>query len=199
MIIEPLFPTPVGFFELDRELTKKELDFIIKQERRPNMGNATSADYNVLEKAPLKSLRKFVEDCVSEYFHATIAPKNDVKLRLTQSWCNYTEPGEYHHKHAHPNSVISGVFYPQADKENDKIYFYREGYQQIKIPTEKWNPFNSESWWFQAYTGRLVLFPSSTTHMVEMINHDKTRISIAFNTFPVGNVGQDDSLTGLYL
>ena len=199
MIIEPLFPTPIGFFELGRELTKKELDFITKQERRPNMGNKTSADFNVLEKAALKSLRKFIEESIDEYFNATIAPMNDVKLRITQSWCNYTEPGEYHHKHAHPNSIISGVFYPQADKDKDKIYFYKEGYQQIKMPTEKWNPFNSESWWFPVYSGRLLLFPSNQTHMVETLDHDQTRISLSFNTFPVGKVGHDESLTGLYL
>jgi hypothetical protein len=37
------------------------------------------------------------------------------------------------------------------------------------------------------------------THMVEKVNAAETRISLSFNTFPVGYVGNDDSLTGLHL
>ena len=42
MNIHNLFPTPVGMFDLDRSLSKKELSFFQKLERRPNMGNSTS-------------------------------------------------------------------------------------------------------------------------------------------------------------
>ncbi len=73
------------------------------------------------------------------------------------------------------------------------------GYQQIKLPTENFNLFNSESWWFEVATGDLMLFPSSLTHMVETVKSDKTRISISFNTFPKGYVGEDLDLTGLHL
>jgi len=148
--------------------------------------------------ATMVELNKFMEAAVQEYLTAVYAPKNDTKMRITQSWCNYTKPGQFHHKHAHPNSFISGVFYLQTTAQ-DKIYFYREGYQQIKMPTDNWNVWNSESWWFEATKGRLILFPSSLTHMVETVKGDDTRISMSFNTFPVGNVGDDAALTGLYL
>lgn len=35
--------------------------------------------------------------------------------------------------------------------------------------------------------------------MVETVTGDDTRISLAFNTFPVGNVGDELNLTGLNL
>jgi hypothetical protein len=56
-------------------------------------------------------------------------------MRLTQSWLNYTKPGQFHHKHAHPNSFISGVLYMKAARQRDKIYFYKDGYKQISLPT----------------------------------------------------------------
>ena len=118
---------------------------------------------------------------------------------LKQSWANYTEAGQYHHKHAHPNSVVSGVFYPQANREFDKIYFYKDGYERIKVPAAEYNHYNSESWWFEVGAGDLILFPSHLTHMVQTKEDDNTRISIAFNTFLKGYIGSDESLTGLHL
>jgi uncharacterized protein (TIGR02466 family) len=197
--IHNLFPTALGLYELGRDFTKEEIEFIKGQEARSNMGNTTSVDNNLLDRNELKDLRKFVEDALDEYFKAVYAPKLDTKLRITQSWCNYTEPGQFHHKHAHPNSFISGVLYPQANKETDKIYFYKDGWQQLKTPTEEFNPYNSDSWWMEAYTGRMFIFPSHLTHMVETVQGTDQRISLSFNTFPVGEFGDAQSLTGLTL
>jgi uncharacterized protein (TIGR02466 family) len=163
------------------------------------MGNVTSTDNTILRNRSMTKLRDFIESSVSEYFKSIYSPKHDVSLRVTQSWINYTEPGQYHHKHAHPNSFVSGVFYPQANRETDKIYFYRDGFQQIKFPPSDWNIWNSESWWFEVGTGDLILFPSSLTHMVETVKGEDTRISLSFNTFPVGNIGEEVDLTGLKL
>jgi uncharacterized protein (TIGR02466 family) len=197
MQMQNLFPQPVGIYQLDRDLTAKELSFIKKQETRPNSGNATSIDNALLRNKELTKLRDFIETSVADYFRQVHNPKHKVNLRITQSWANYTEPGQFHHKHAHPNSFVSGVFYPQANRETDKIHFYKSSFQQIKFPPENWNIYNSESWWFEVGTGDLVLFPSSLEHMVETVQGDQTRISLSFNTFPVGNIGDEVSLTGL--
>jgi len=198
-MIHNLFPTAVGIYKLDRDLTDKEIDFIKGQETRPNMGNTTSTDNTILRNKPLIKIRDFIETSIADYFKTIHNPKHDVSLKITQSWVNYTEPGQWHHKHAHPNSYISGVFYPQANRETDKIYFYRDGFQMIKLPPQEWNLWNSESWWFEVGTGELVLFPSSLTHMVETVQGTDTRISLSFNTFPVGNIGEEVDLTGLKL
>lgn len=198
-MIHNLFPIPIGRYELGRDLTAKELSFLKKQETRSNMGNVTSTNNTILKSKELTNLRDFIETKVSEYFTEVYKPKHKVGLKVTQSWTNYTENGQYHHKHSHPNSFVSGVFYIQSDKEKDKIYFYRDGYQQIKFPPSEWNIWNSESWWFEVGTGDLVLFPSSLTHMVQTVESEQTRISLAFNTFPVGHVGDEMDLTGLSL
>ena len=198
-MVHNLFPTPVGMYKLERDLTEKELSFIKGQETRPNMGNVTSVDNAILRNTEMTKLRDFLETSVADYFKTIYSPKHDVNLRITQSWCNYTEPGQWHHKHAHPNSFISGVLYPQANKETDKIYFYKDGWQQLKTPTEEFNPYNSDSWWMEAYTGRMFIFPSNLTHMVETVQGTDQRISLSFNTFPVGEFGDAQSLTGLTL
>jgi uncharacterized protein (TIGR02466 family) len=172
--------------------------FVDGQPTHKNMGNTTSDDRYVLQHDTFAKLREFAEACVAEYLKTIYAPKHDVSLRLTQSWLNYTKPGEFHHKHAHPNSFVSGVLYLKAARAKDKIYFYKDGYQQIKLLTDQWNPHNSESWWFEVGTGDLMLFPSSLTHMVETVQDDE-RVSLAFNTFPVGYVGEEESLTALHI
>lgn len=198
MNIHHLFPTPIGFFELGRPFSDEELFFIRGLETRPNIGNTTSTNNFVLRDPNLTSIRSFIEDSVTEYFKGTTNPKHNVNLRVTQSWCNYSESGQFHHKHAHPNSYISGVFYIQTNS-NDRIYFYRDGWQQIKLPPKEYNAYNSESWWFEAYAGRLILFPSSLTHTVPTVQGENTRISLSFNTFPVGTVGEEIDLTALRL
>lgn len=199
MIVHSLFPKAVGQFKLDRALTEDELSFIKGQKTHQNMGNTTSDNSTLFESKEMKDIADFCQSAVNEYLLRIYAPRNEVSLYFTQSWANYTQPGGYHHKHAHPNSFISGVFYVNADSEKDKIFFYRDGYEQLKLPTDNWNLHNSESWWFQVGTGDLLLFPSSLTHMVETTQSAETRISISFNTFLKGYVGQDNDLTGLHL
>ena len=199
MILHGIFPTPVARFNLDREFTERELEFVLKQPQHNNEGNTTSDDNYVFNNIELKGLSGFCEASVATYLKEIHAPSKDVNLRITQSWLNYTKPGQWHHKHAHPNSFVSGVLYIKANKESDKIYFYKDGYKQISLPTENWNLYNSESWWFEAVAKELILFPSSLTHMVQAVQGEDTRISLSFNTFPVGYVGDEKSLTGLHL
>ena len=196
MVIQALFALPVGMF--NRPLLDEEKSLLINLETRPNTGNKTSRDNFVLRRSELNNLRIWLEDCVDIYFKTIVNPKHDVALRITQSWVNYSEQGQYHHKHAHPNSFVSGVFYINTN-DNDRIYFYRQGFQQIRFPPNDWNEWNSESWWFEAFEGRLILFPSSLEHMVPVVEGNKTRVSLSFNTFPVGTVGEEMDLTGLKL
>lgn len=198
MILHSLFPTPVGKFELGREFTAEENTFVVNQPTTKNMGNTVSNDSYVFRHDTLSSLLAFVQESVNTYVKTIYAPKEDVRLRVTQSWLNYSKPGEWHHKHAHPNSFVSGVLYIKAAKERDRIYFYNDTYEQINMPTENFNLFNSKSWWLPVETGSLMLFPSSLTHSVATVQEEE-RISLAFNTFPVGYVGNEDSLTALHL
>lgn len=196
MKIENLFPTPIGFFSYDGEI---DHDFLINQPQRNNEGNTTSQDTYILKNKKLLNLHQFIEKSLHEYFMATYCPKNDTRLKITQSWLNWTKPNQFHHKHAHPNSLISGCYYINARKDSDKIFFYRDGYQTFKFPPADWNQYNSDSWWLPVGTRDLIFFPSSLTHMVQPVEGEETRISLAFNTFPIGDMGCEMDLTALRL
>jgi len=195
-----LFPTPVVFSKLPRKYTDEEVAFVQKCANNvtKNTGNTTSVDRYVLNDPALSGLRSFVQFYINHYMTSIEAPYNPVEAYVTQSWLNYTQPGEFHHKHEHPNSYLSGVLYINADPQKDKIYFYKNGYKRISLPTNNFNQFNSESWWFNVGTCDLVLFPSYLTHMVEQTESKDTRISLSFNTFLKGYIGEENSLTSLH-
>ena len=199
--INSIFPTPIYISKLNRELTLKELSFIndIKLDIFNNEGNKTSNDNYILNNKAFKNLKEELNLIIQDYFDKVISPANKITPYITQSWLNYTETNQYHHKHAHPNSLVSGVFYINCHEEYDKIKFFNEKYKTIKLETKDWNLWNSESWWFPVNTGDVILFPSSLTHMVETKQGDNTRISLAFNVFVKGTVGNNKALTELIL
>lgn len=86
-----------------------------------------------------------------------------------------------------------------ADKDTDKVHFNSNRHNMIDIHTEKFNIFNSNSWWFPVETGQVFLFPSSLTHSVETKQGKNTRISLAFNVFIKGTIGSKTALTELTL
>jgi uncharacterized protein (TIGR02466 family) len=199
--INGIFPTPIYISKLNRELTNKELLFIdkTKLDVYKNEGNTTSNNNYILNEKTFANIKKELDLRVQDYFDKVISPSNNITPYITQSWLNYTETNQYHHKHAHPNSLVSGVFYINCHEEHDKIKFFNDNYKTIKLEVKDWNIWNSESWWFPVKTGDIILFPSSLTHMVETKQGTNTRISLAFNVFIKGTVGNNKNLTELIL
>jgi uncharacterized protein (TIGR02466 family) len=199
--INGIFPTPIYISKLDRELTKEEFSFIdkTKLDVYKNEGNTTSKNNYILNNKSFKNLKNELDLRIQDYFDKIICPANNITPYITQSWLNYTETNQYHHKHAHPNSLVSGVFYINCHKEHDKIKFFNDKYLMIKPEVKNWNLYNSETWWFSVKTGDVILFPSSLTHMVETKQGDNTRISLAFNIFIKGTVGTNEELTELII
>ena len=200
--INGIFPTPIYMSKLDRALTPLELKFVDKSKKDfyKNDGNITSNNNYILNKKPFTNIKKELDKRVQDYFDKVLSTTDAVTPYITQSWLNYTETNQYHHKHQHPNSLVSGVLYIDSDEKFDKIYFYRDNiYKTIKPQTKDWNLWNSESWWFPVKTGDIIMFPSSLTHMVETKQGTNTRISLAFNTFIKGTVGDNKQLTELIL
>jgi uncharacterized protein (TIGR02466 family) len=199
--INAIFPTPVYISKINRELTNKELSFInkTKSDCNKNEGNITSNDNYILNHKEFKLLKQEIDLTVQDYFNKVLSNTDSIIPYITQSWLNYTETNQYHHKHEHPNSLVSGVFYINCDEKYDKIKFFNNKYKSIKLEAKEWNVWNSESWWFPVKTGDIILFPSSLTHMVETKEGTNTRISLAFNTFIKGTVGVNKNLNELIL
>ena len=136
-----------------------------------------------------------------DYFDKVICPTNPVVPYITQSWINYTTTDQYHHKHSHSNSVISGIFYISANQNVDAVKFYRNDLHidRIQLHVTKYNTFNSTDWKFPVETGNIFLFRSSLVHGVDQKKGNNTRISLSFNVFLKGKLGSKSGLTELVL
>ena len=199
--ISGVFPIPVYISNLDRPFNKEEMEIFTTAEKKvvPNAGNITSANNYILNEKGMENLKDILTAHVTEYIKRIHAPKYPMVPYITQSWANYTKKNQYHHTHEHPNSFISGVLYINANEAHDKITLHKKGYQQIKPVPSEWNWYNSDSWFYTVKTGMIILFPSGTTHNVETKEGDNKRISLAFNTFFKGTMGENSQLTELIL
>jgi uncharacterized protein (TIGR02466 family) len=189
-MLHTLFPTPVYFSNV--EISDKETDEVFNTTYHTNVGNSCSDEFSVLEKMPkLKTeVQKHIDHYVNEVINPDYIEQSDLKFEITYSWSNITESDQYHHSHSHANSFISGVVYIEATEGLDSIEFFKEGYQQLIIKPKDYNLWNSFSWKFGVKTGNIALFPSHLTHAVnQRPEGSPRRISIAFNVFPRGTIG----------
>ena len=196
--IMDLFPTPLYINNIHEPLINQQKDYLLNLPKILNMGNLRSESGYIFEYPLFVELKKTINEHIKEYVNI-VYPNSNLNVYITQSWANYTEPNEYHHKHSHPNSFISGVFYVNAIKNEDMIKFYKDLPPIYQINHNQPNNYNSQDVAILVETGDLVLFPSNFQHNVPPTTSKETRISISFNTFIRGNLGDENSSTALYL
>ena len=200
MPIHQLFPQPIYFSKLERKLTKQELKIIDQYQKKifKNVGNVATKNNYILEHKAFKNLKKEFNKKIADYFDKIICTNNKIIPCITQSWINYTKKGEFHHKHSHANALVSGILYINAQKETDSIKFYREDKREaIELNVASYNNFNSTSWTFPVETGDIVMFPARLSHGVDKTTRAATRISLSFNVFVKGELGNKNQLTEL--
>ena len=196
-----LFPVAVCSNNLNRTFTKQELKFVKKTETEcmPNAGNTTSKNTYILEEKVFKNLKIEIQKYINEYIEKIICPDKKIEYYITQSWLNYTKPNQYHQQHNHANSILSGVLYFNADEKFDMIKFSKNINYQMMISTKNFNVYNAETWFIRIKTGQLVIFPSYLQHLVPIKEGTNLRISLSFNTFVRGTLGNTNQLTELKL
>lgn len=195
--IVELFPTVVLSAEYNKPINEKILNFVTNQEYGKNLYNVYSKDTFVLKNKIFKKIRKFIQKNLDFYLTNILKPKWEMKMKITQSWLNVSKKAEAHHIHSHPNGYLSGVFYLNTN-DNDRINFVRDvNNYSMSIFSENFDFYNSTKWFLPVKSGTLYIFPSTLTHEVPPVEGDKPRISLAFNAFPSGTLGNEQSLTKL--
>jgi len=215
---EMLFPMPVYKTNIGREFTKQEqdeFDTIIEKDLDKQYVEAKylqriSADKYLLKRKPLASIQSFIDHHLKQ-FAADIMGIYDpnISLDITQSWLKATEPQQFYPSHSHGNSIISGVFYPKCLElpggKQDAILFFRDEktsiFKTLWVTKKHQTTFSRELFRYTIVTGDLVLFPSSSmNHAVERNDTtDQTRISLAFNTYLFGVLGDYETTSELIL
>jgi uncharacterized protein (TIGR02466 family) len=208
--IIPLFPTPVVVINIGRDFTKDELQLFLKdipmmKDKGRRMQNHGSVNLTLFDTfaEELTDIRNFCEYQFEQYIENIDGANPDIAgLRITQAWLNNNKPTEQHHLHYHPNSYLSGVLYIKC-LPNDHINFENrsEGnYNNMRFQMEKINVWNSSGRTVNVIEGDLILFPSWMLHSVSRNEtKNKERISLAFNTFPIGEMGKFDEVSQLFL
>lgn len=189
----PLFSKPV--FKTHLDVSGVDLSNI---KWAKNYQNFISTDQEVLNDPAYEKLLQGISAGISEYFYGIMGARHDVELFVTESWFNKTEKGQTHHRHWHPNSLLSGVVYLQSEGDTGRIKFITSQYDTIEYNINEPNLYNSRSWSVTPEAGSMVIFPSNVEHLVEEYQSDTPRISLAFNTFVRGNINTDP-LTKLIL
>ena len=196
--VYPLFAYPVVACAPLYGFSADERVFIENLEMIDNLGNRMSRNDRILESDELAGLRKYIEEQVGFYKAGLLRMKDDNEIYITQSWANRADAGQFHQKHKHPNSVISGVMYlgENRDESLPPIRFHRTLEMfPLEFSFDELNEFNATCRTFQPVDGMLMLFPSLLEHDVEQNQSDQARISISFNTYVRGKVGGAKQLT----
>ena len=143
-----------------------------------NMGGWQSNDLDLSKYKDFEELVDYINTCLAN-IAAEVHPK--FKLGLMNAWININPKGTWNTRHAHPCSIISGVFYVATDQNTGDIIFDSGSASKHY----RMNPYDSDMFLRSAVyhpaDGMIVLFPSWIEHEVTVNNSNKNRISIAFN------------------
>ena len=197
-----LFPTLIWKISLNGTLTDKVYDRLkssLDDTEKNSLGNLTSKNSYVLNHPDLKEFKEQLTTHTNNYFSYTQHPPDNMDLYITQSWTNLTKKDRYHSSHSHANSLVSGVFYLEATKQ-DSITFqhpWKLNFEQLAVSPTTRDKYNAVLWKVPVYRSDLILFPSTMHHGVEAKKHKGDRISLAFNSFFKGTIGCEPSLSEL--
>jgi len=184
------------------EFTDSEKKYISDLEMFDNIGNSMSKNDKVLDSHELSDLKSFIDEQILVFKKSLLRIKDENEIYITQSWVNKSNPNQFHPKHKHPNSIISGVMF--LDENNNgslpPIRFHRTLEMfPVEFSFDDLNEFNASCREFDPVRGMLMLFPSLLEHDVEKNTSDRVRTSISFNTYVRGMVGGREQLTEVFI
>lgn len=191
MRVEALFPLPLGVFDYpDPDGARaRVIQWIQEQPRRyvQNEANLTFEDFTLHLEPCMTELVPFFMVSLRSFLHSLGFEVPE--MTITQCWLNINRPGDRHHRHHHPNSYVSGVYYLDASPDCGAITFHRPGLVELEPARTRGTTFTFDQWKETPRSGQLLLFPSRLEHSVDPNLSSKDRLSISFNTMFRGVVG----------
>ena len=197
--VRPLFATPIVKVNINREFTTDELklllyDIPVVKDETTGMTNHQSDMSSVFDHyEELKNIKDFCEREINDYLEQIEGVITDkANLKITMSWLNRNKSQEEHPPHFHANSYLSGVLYLQCLSDDAIIFSNRlhKFFDNFDFPREKHTIWTAPMIRQKVIEGDLVIFPSWLMHSVEKNEaYDKERVSLSFNTFPIGKMG----------
>ena len=170
--VSELFPTVIMRYDLNNHPHySRMLDIVnkTKTEWHAIMKNSEST-YNEstpnrwLDKMGLEPIKATIEDCIQDYCLEYGLPR----LAIGNSWMNRVGKGGAVKPHRHEVSVLSGAFYPIADKGSTPLVFKSplHPYKMYEYTAQE-TSYNATLMETPCEQGTLVLFPSWLEHYTE--------------------------------
>ena len=162
-----------------------------------------SKNVNLFKLKYFSRIKKECEKQLKCYTKEVLCIKQD--FYITNSWItkkSLKSGYKTHHKHSHPNSIFSGVFYLDVEDGNDQKLFFRgkPGFLDtfnFDYDYSDFNMFNSRTYWLPVNVGTCIIFPSQVFHWVDEIKTGGERIVMGFNCFVKGKFGGNGYSTDL--
>ena len=153
---------------------------------------------NILEKPKFKFLKKIIMKEL--YFYTKEVLKYNHKFKMTTSWFTKTEKGQESNYHNHKNSYISCVLYTNVDDISGNISFinYKDD-KMFQLNPFEYNSFNSESIRIKPTNGMIIFFPSEVHHKININESYISRLSLACNFIPLGDIQDPSSDSYLHM
>ena len=192
--ITPLFAVPVYQSDTGTLDFLQEINFLNSLEFIKAKTNYVTRDVTVLESLELTKCLDICKEHLDIYVKNTLDCTQE--FYITNSWIAKSSPGDKHHVHFHPNSIISGVLYLQSDElAGDIILHHKSSLRNnfdFSYDFNSYNIFNSPTWRYKVVTGQILIFPSWVNHSVEENQSNRDRIILGFNTFVKGTFGSSE-------
>ena len=197
--IVPFLATPITRVATDFRLSEMEMNTILKEfSYRPFKtleGTKLSGDKKILEKPELKRPHDFIVSSVKNYVKNELMI--DDEFYLTTSWATVNNKGDKHHRHNHPNTLLSAVYYANVESGNLIFHSPSNGLFpnfDFSFNISKYNEYNSKSWVLPVSTGDLLIFPGWLYHESETNDSDSLRVIVGANFFVKGVFGKYEDI-----
>lgn len=202
-----IFPIPVTKFYYK---CPENLIEILKNLEMINKGTGNTYDHlrskntYVLDLNDLSELRQALEMRLAEFMKGIMS--FEYPGQISQSWVLMSKPGESHHNHVHPNSIISGVYYFDLPNGKSKIRFHKGIHSTSYLMEPMVNQDHAKDNFYafdwidvEVKNGDLILFPSYLEHSVPINESTENRWSMAFNSVSSYALGSKSKLTELLI
>ena len=147
-------------------------------------------EFDILNKPQFKLLGDTILKSFKKFAREQLKISNDFKI--SSSWLTKTEPNHESHFHRHYNCYYSGVLYIDTD-EGGEIVFDNMADERFLLNKIEDNNYNTRSFIFETKNKMIIFFPSDIHHKIAENKTNKDRYSVAFNFYPIGNIGVRDS------
>jgi uncharacterized protein (TIGR02466 family) len=180
----PLFAKPMFKTTIDLNLDMSNIEWL------ENYNNSISSSQQVLDTKEFAQIKQAIMEKVQSYFYGIINASPECEIYITESWVNKTEKGQSHHRHWHPNSILSGIVSLATDNQGGATVFITSSFDTLEYDIIESNLYNSKRWGINLAPGEMLIFPSSVEHLVEEYQGDSPRITLSFNTFLRGTINK---------